>query len=69
MKKFTAMKKLIYYLLCANILIAFSSCNSSREVAERRSLMMPKKSEMPRNSKKYKERERKYSGSKKRKES
>jgi len=58
------MKKLIYFTLIANILLAFSSCNSSRDVAERRSLMMPKKSEVPRNAKKYKERERKYSNSK-----
>jgi hypothetical protein len=55
------MKKYLYYLLIANILIAFTACNSSsRAVRERRSLMMPKKSEMPRNAGKYKERDRKY---------
>ena len=42
-------------------MLAFMSCNSSRDVAERRSLMMPKKSEIPRNAKKYKERDRNYS--------
>lgn len=56
------MRKILYFLLIANIVLAFASCNSSRDVAERRSLMMPKKSEMPRNAKKYKERDRKYSG-------
>ncbi len=54
------MRKILYFLIIANIVLAFTACNSSREVAERRSLMMPKKSEMPRNAKKYKERERKY---------
>jgi hypothetical protein len=55
------MKKILYYLIMLSVIAAFSvSCGSSRDVSERRTLMMPKKSELPKNSKKYKERERKY---------
>jgi len=59
--KIKVMKRIFYFILIANIMLAFMSCNSSRDVAERRSLMMPKKSEIPRNAKKYKERDRNYS--------
>jgi hypothetical protein len=31
------------------------ACSSTKEVSERRSLMMPRLSELPRNSKKYKD--------------
>jgi hypothetical protein len=48
------MKK--YIILCLLIVIPASfSCSSSRDVSERRSLMMPKTSENPRNARKYKE--------------
>lgn len=48
------MKK--YIILCILIVLPISfSCSSSRDVSERRSLMMPKTSENPRNAKKYKE--------------
>ncbi|HEY4787761.1 MAG TPA: hypothetical protein VIH57_17015 [Bacteroidales bacterium] len=56
------MKKLLYLFVISIFLGAFASCSSSRDVAQRRSLMMPKKSEVPRNAKKYKEREHKYDG-------
>lgn len=48
------MKK--YITLCFLIILPLSfSCSSSKDVSERRSLMMPKTSENPRNAKKYKE--------------
>lgn len=48
------MKK--YFILCFIVILPLSfSCSSSKDVSERRSLMMPKTSENPRNAKKYKE--------------
>lgn len=48
------MKK--YIILCFLIILPVSfSCSSTRDVSERRSLMMPKTSENPRNAKKYRE--------------
>jgi hypothetical protein len=48
------MKK--YFVLCLLIIFPVTfSCSSTKDVSERRSLMMPKVSENPRNSKKYKE--------------
>jgi hypothetical protein len=48
------MKK--YILLSVLILFpVLFSCSSTKDVSERRSLMMPKLSENPRNAKKYKD--------------
>lgn len=49
------MKNLVIVFLGAFLLLQFSSCSSSRDVSERRSLMMPKVSEVPRNKAKFKE--------------
>lgn len=60
------MRRYLYYILITSILSTFTiSCNSSREVAERRNYMIPKRSEKPRNAQKYKEVERKYPKKKK----
>lgn len=56
MRKYILISVLVSFVLSVSF-----SCSSSRDVSERRSLMMPKKSEVPRNAGKYKERERKYS--------
>lgn len=49
------MKKILF-LLAVFLLPLLSSCESSRKAtSERRSLMMPTQSEMPRNHKKFKE--------------
>jgi hypothetical protein len=57
------MNKTICFILVAVFLSAITACSSDRAVAQRRSLMIPKKSELPRNAQKYKERERQYSSS------
>jgi hypothetical protein len=44
-----------FLLNCVLIVTILIGCGSQREVAERRALMMPRKSEMPRNAKKFKE--------------
>jgi hypothetical protein len=49
------MKNLIIVFLGSFLLLQFFSCSSSRDISERRSLMMPKVSEVPRNKTKYKE--------------
>lgn len=55
-------KKLIFGLLACFIVSVTISCNaSSHDASQRRGLMMPRKSEIPRNSKKYTERVRDYS--------
>jgi len=48
------MKKLIYLIAIAIVPVIFS-CSSSKEIIQRRSLMMPRLSEQPRNAGKYKE--------------
>jgi hypothetical protein len=48
------MKKYIF-LTAIFVLPLFFSCSAEREISERRSLMMPRLSEQPRNQKKYKE--------------
>ena len=55
-------KIFIFSLLFCFILAISPSCNAEkRDATQRRGLMMPRKSEIPRNMKKYKERERIYS--------
>jgi len=49
------LRKICFYLLLGTLLHCFTGCNAEKEVAERRNLMMPKKSEQPRNSSHYKE--------------
>ncbi len=53
MRKYTLLSVIALFLLSISY-----SCSSSRDVSERRNLMMPKKSEVPRNTGKYQERER-----------
>lgn len=61
-KNCLVMRKYIILIILVSFVVSVSfSCSNSRDVSERRSLMMPKKSEVPRNAGKYKERERKYS--------
>lgn len=43
-------KNLLYVLALFLILTGIQACNAEKEAAERRNLMMPKKSEMARNS-------------------
>jgi hypothetical protein len=45
----------ILYLNCFLIIAIFCACGTDRDIAERRALMIPRKSEMPRNAKKFKE--------------
>jgi hypothetical protein len=45
----------ILLVSCILILAILGACSSDRDIAERRALMMPRKSEMPRNAKKFKE--------------
>ena len=47
-------KSFLYVLAIMAILSGLVACNAEKEAAERRNLMMPKKSEMARNSR-YKE--------------
>ena len=47
-----------YFLVVIIFLTGIMACNAEKDVAERRSLMIPKKSELPKNSR-YKEQERK----------
>ena len=54
------MRKYILFLITI-LFIVCVSCRPERDTAQRRGLMMPKKSELPRNSKKYVERDRNYS--------
>jgi len=42
-------------ILAVMFIIPIYSCSSSRDVSERRSLMMPKTSDMPRNRSKFRE--------------
>ena len=51
--------KLKVFFLSLCVLLILGSCDAEKEAAQRRNLMMPKKSDLPRNSK--------YSGSKDRK--
>jgi hypothetical protein len=46
--------KAIFTVIIFSLLIAFTGCSSQKDVSERRNFMMPKKSEMPKNSR-YKE--------------
>jgi hypothetical protein len=48
------MKKYIILSMLILLPVVFS-CSSTKEISERRSLMMPKLSENPRNAKKYKD--------------
>lgn len=62
-------KKLQLYLLVLIIFLAgIAACNAEKDVVERRNLMIPKKSELPRNYR-YKEKEAKktYKAKKKKK--
>jgi hypothetical protein len=43
-------RQLCFYLLLAILLYNFTGCGAERNVQERRNLMMPKKSELPRNT-------------------
>jgi len=45
----------ILYLNCFLIISIFCACSADRDIAERRALMIPRKSEMPRNAKKFKD--------------
>jgi hypothetical protein len=47
-------KLLLYSLAIIILLSGVMACNAGKEVTERKNLMMPKQSEMPRNSR-YKE--------------
>ena len=47
-------KLLLFALALLILLSGLAACNAEKDVAERRGLMMPKKSEMPQNSR-YKE--------------
>lgn len=48
-------RKSVFYLLTIMVILCgLAACNAEKEAAERRNLMMPKKSEMARNSR-YKE--------------
>jgi hypothetical protein len=51
--------RILFLLAWLIIFSGFSSCNSSKQAAQRRNLMMPEKSDLPRNSK--------YAGTKKKK--
>ena len=51
--------KIKVILLSFVVLLIFGSCDAEKEAAQRRNLMMPKKSDLPRNSK--------YAGSKEKK--
>ncbi len=51
-------KFIVYMLACLIFGSGIVACNAEKEVAERRGLMIPKKSELPRNSR-YKEVEKK----------
>jgi hypothetical protein len=50
-------KLILYALACVILLSSVGACSAEKEVTERKNLMMPKKSEMPRN-KRYKEAEK-----------
>jgi hypothetical protein len=43
--------KVILFLAALIVLSCFYGCNAEKQVTERRNLMMPKKDELPRNSK------------------
>ncbi|MBN2272763.1 MAG: hypothetical protein JXR41_11455 [Bacteroidales bacterium] len=47
-------RKIGFFILLGMFLYVFTGCSAEKDVAERRNLMIPKKSELPRNSK-YKE--------------
>jgi hypothetical protein len=47
--------KNILVILSLMLMLPLVSCNSTREVSERRSLMIPRTSEIPRNRAKFKE--------------
>ncbi len=49
------LRKICFYLLLGFLLHCFTGCGAEKEAAERRNLMMPKKSEQPRNSSNYRE--------------
>jgi hypothetical protein len=51
--------RILFMLAWLIVFSGLSSCSSSKEVAARRNLMMPEKTDLPRNSK--------YSGTKKKK--
>ncbi len=48
------MKKYLFIVTVFMLPLLFS-CSQSKEISERRNLMMPRLSEIPRNAKKYKE--------------
>lgn len=48
-------RKICFYLLLGLLLQCFTGCGAEKEAAERRNLMMPKKSEQPRNSSNFRE--------------
>jgi hypothetical protein len=48
-------RKICFTMLLGILLHCFTGCNAEKEVAERRNLMMPKKSEQPRNSSHFRE--------------
>jgi len=43
-------RKVCLYVVLGMFLHSFTGCNPEKEVSERRNYMMPKKSELPRNS-------------------
>jgi hypothetical protein len=43
-------RKVCLYLLLGMLLYSFNACNAEKEVTERRNYMIPKTSELPRNS-------------------
>jgi hypothetical protein len=54
------LSRIIFFLICLIVLPAtYTGCSAEKQVAQRRNLMMPEKTDLPRNSK--------YSGSKKKK--
>jgi hypothetical protein len=45
-----SIRKICFYSLIILFIYVISGCDAQKEMAERRNLMMPKKSELPRNS-------------------
>lgn len=54
------MRKLLVFGIMTVFILSLA-CHPEKATTQRRGLMMPKKSELPRNKKKYVERERNYS--------
>ncbi len=44
------LRKIFFYLFITLFICIISGCDAQKEMAERRNLMMPKRSELPKNS-------------------